>query len=354
LTGPHSKDDVINSRYQILGYIGAGGMQYVYKAFDSTTNREVAIKTPKDHTVEKGFHSSAVISAKVNHPNVAKTLDYFESKKKYYLVEELIEGQDLSKAILDKVDYLDPFLVSRILHHLAKGLAASHHAKVIHRDLKPTNIMVSGGFCLNEIKITDFGIAKMADEVIADAVEHGEATMSQSETVRGAIPYMAPEAINTPKNVGEKADVWSIGAIAFELLSGKKPFGSGLRAVERILHAKLEKYPAFVTSNSQFSHLSEELIEIIGKCLQLDANARPTADELVRLCSQLCYPVSDRFIGIVKNRKYNYGFIETFGPDVQYHNFSVYGKKPVNGERVVFSKYEGTPRDRAHPVIKMS
>ena len=245
MTGVHAIDDLINSRYKILEYIGAGGMQFVYKAYDGVTKRNVALKTPKDKSVEKGFHESAIYAARINHPNVAKTLDYFMENENQYLVEELIDGQDLSKAILSRVDYLDPFLSSRILHHLAKGLAASHHSKVIHRDLKPTNIMVSGEFSLREIKITDFGIARMADEVIAEAVELGDETMSQSETVRGAIPYMAPEAINTPKNVDEKADVWSLGAITFELLTGEKPFGSGLKAVARILSAELVQCPAF-------------------------------------------------------------------------------------------------------------
>lgn len=87
--------------------------------------------------------------------------------------------------------------------------------------------------------------------------------------------------------------------------------------------------------------------------MQLSKDARPTADELVILCSQLCYPVSDRFFGEVKNRMYGFGFIETQGPDVHFHNSSVYGANPSNGERVVFAKYEGMPRDRAHPVLKL-
>jgi serine/threonine-protein kinase len=234
MKGPHQIGEKIAYRYQIKGFVGEGGMQYVYCAWDSILNRYVALKTPKNLSAEKRFHRSAIVSAKVNHPNIAKTLDYLEENERPYLIEELINGQDLSKAILSKVDFLDPFLVARLFHHLSKGLAASHHAGVIHRDLKPTNIMVNGAFQLTDIKITDFGIAKMAEDEIVEAAEGGEDTISASATAVGALPYMAPEAIDTPRDVGLKADIWSLGAMMYELLTGSKPFGKGLKAVRHI------------------------------------------------------------------------------------------------------------------------
>ena len=144
MKGPHNVGDCIASRYHIVDFVGEGGMQFVYKAHDIILDRFIALKTPKDATAEKRFHRSAIVSAKVNHPNVAKTLDYVEQNGRPYLIEELVDGLDLAKAILQGLDYLDPFLVARIFHHLSKGLAASHHAGVVHRDLKPTNIMVIG------------------------------------------------------------------------------------------------------------------------------------------------------------------------------------------------------------------
>ena len=83
-----------------------------------------------------------------------------------------------------------------VFHHLAKGLAASHHADVMHRDLKPNNVMIAGGEYFRGVKITDFGIAKMAEEEIGEAVEGGQESLSASRTALGAIPYMAPEIIN--------------------------------------------------------------------------------------------------------------------------------------------------------------
>lgn len=355
MKGPHNAGDCIASRYNIVDFVGEGGMQFVYKAHDAILDRFIALKTPKDASAEKRFHRSAIVSAKVNHPNVAKTLDYVEQSGRPYLVEELVEGLDLSKAILEGLDYLDPFLVARIFHHLSKGLAASHHAGVIHRDLKPTNIMVSGDYQLTALKITDFGIAKMAEEEIVEAAEGGDITNSTSATAVGALPYMAPEAIETPREVGLKADVWSLGAMMYELLTGQRPFGSGLRAVRHIVDGKYDPFPEFVTSNPQFSYLSTELISIIESCLKVDVNERPSADELVDKCSFLCYQVSQRYIGTMRDINYKkWGFITVpEQSDVFYHVDSMYGKKPIIGEKVMFSKYSGGGADRALPVVRL-
>jgi serine/threonine protein kinase len=111
------------------------------------------------------------VSARVNHANVAKTLDYIEETQRANLIEEFILGKDLSRVLKENFARLDPLMAARVLHRLAKGLAASHHVGVVHRDLKPSNILAVGGERLEEVKITDFGIAKMAEEELAEAVE---------------------------------------------------------------------------------------------------------------------------------------------------------------------------------------
>ncbi|NWJ63673.1 serine/threonine protein kinase [Vibrio parahaemolyticus] len=355
MKGPHESGDCVASRYLVKSFLGEGGMQYVYLAHDKLLGRNVALKTPKNDSAEKRFHRSATVSAKINHPNVAKTLDYISEDGRNYLVEELIEGYDLSEALIAKVDFLDPFLVARILHHLAKGLAASHHAGVIHRDLKPTNVMVIDDFQLTGIKITDFGIAKMAEEEIVEAVEGGEDATNASATAVGALPYMAPEAIDTPREVGLKADIWSLGAMTYELLTGSKPFGSGLKAVRHIVTGKYADFPNFLSENPQFNYLTNELISIIKKCLLVSPDDRPSADELVSLCSTLCYQVSSRYEGSIKNLQYNaWGFIYVPGEqDVFYHVESIYGPRPNVGEKVLFSKYNGGGADRALPVLRL-
>lgn len=355
MNGPHNINDEIGSRYLVEGFIGEGGMQYVYRARDTLLDRYVALKTPKNMSAEKRFHRSAVVSAQINHPHVAKTLDYIETKDRYYLIEELIEGEDLAKSLIAKSYHLDPYLVAKIFYHLAKGVAASHHVGVVHRDLKPTNIMVVGSFQLEAIKITDFGIAKMASEEIAEAAEGGQDTISASATAVGALPYMSPEAINTPRSVGVKADIWSLGAMMYELLTGNKPFGSGLKAVGRILSAQYDNIPTFVVSNPQFTYLSVQIIELIKSCLVLNPDSRPTADILVEECSKLCYPTTQRLTGRLQVPKNNYwGFItDHSGADVFYHCDSIYGERPVAGNTVMFSKYTGGGADRAIPVVRL-
>ena len=355
MKGPLKRGDIIGDRYKVTSFVGEGGMQFVYRADDQVLQRKVALKAPKNTSAEKRFRRSAIVAAKVNHPNVAKTLDYVETVERPYLVEEYVDGSDLEKALLRETKCLDPYLVGKIFHHLSKGIAAAHHVGVVHRDLKPTNIMVVGGFQVNEIKITDFGIAKMADQELAEAAEGGNATITSSQTAVGALPYMAPEAIDTPRKVSYPADIWSTGAMIYEILCGQKPFGTGLRSVHKIMEAKFPDVPKFVTKNPQFSPLSNALIEIITSCLQKNQTDRPTADQLVVKCGNLYYPISKRYTGNMKSIKHNsWGFIDHDGGDVFFHLSSVYGQRPSPGSKVLFSKYSGGGAPRAHPVILLS
>lgn len=349
-----SPGSVINGRYEVIDLVGEGGMQLVYAANDNILKRIVALKTPKNDSAKKRFHRSAVVAARVNHPNIAKTLDYLEDGGRQYLVEEFIEGTDLDKALLKQSKHLDPYLAARVFHYLAKGLAASHHVGVIHRDLKPTNVMVTNEFQLTAIKITDFGIAKMAEEELVEAAEGGNATLFDSQTAVGALPYMSPEAINTPKDVGLPTDVWSIGAMMFELMTGEKPYGYGLKAVGKIQEALPPEFPPFLTTNPQFTPLAEKLKQVVLQCLQKAPTSRPSADSLVELCGNLYYPVESRDFGVVKRIDYGaYGFISVFGPDVFFNMSSVYGARPAVGDKVMFSKFPGGGAWRAHPVVKL-
>ncbi|GEP57846.1 serine/threonine-protein kinase [Reyranella soli] len=354
MKGPHKKNEIVSGRYRIDGFLGEGGMQFVYRAHDLMLDRRVALKTPKNASAEKRFHRSAIVAAKVNHPNVAKTLDYLDVGDRAYLVEEYVSGSDLGQALLGHAHYIDPYLAARVFHHLVKGLAASHHVGVVHRDLKPSNVMVGGGFQLRAIKITDFGIAKLADEELTQAAEGGSDSITSSRTAVGALPYMAPEAIETPRKVALSADIWSIGAMMYELVSGKPPYGTGLKAVRAILEAKPPEFPSFVTSNAQFAPLSNSLSDLILKCLAKDAQKRPTADQLVGQCSQLYYPMVERHVGTIRTIRHNaWGFIAVDGTDVFFNFDSVYGARPGLNDRVMLSKFPGGGAHRAHPVVKL-
>lgn len=354
MSGPLRGGDLIGGRYEIQHYLDEGGMQFVYVARDQLTERLVALKTPKNNSAVKRFRRSAVVAAKVNHPNVAKTLDYVRDGDLRYLIEELIDGKDLKAALLKDTAFLDPYLAAKVFHHLAKGVSAAHHAGVVHRDLKPTNIMVVGDYSLLELKVTDFGIAKMAGEELLEAIEGGDVTMTNSSTAVGALPYMAPEAIETPKSVGAPADVWSIGAMMYQLLTGNYPYGQGLKAVPLIMAAQPPAVPAFLTSNPQFSSLAKELMDLALSCLKKNPQDRPTADQLVSRCSDLCYTSSPRRRGVVTDFQYSaFGFIRVQNENVFYHKDCVYGPLPAVGDEVIFSSYVGGGAHRALPVVKV-
>lgn len=345
-------------RYQVKRYLSEGGMQEVYLAVDKVFNRPVALKTPKNSSAEKRFQRSAVVSARVNHSNIAKTLDYFEEEGAEYLVEEYIKGNNLSEMLANTYVLLDPHLAAHLFHHLAKGVAASHHAGVFHRDLKPSNIMVSKDPSLKTIKITDFGIAKLAEEEIIAGIEGGDESITSSKTVVGALPYMAPEMVDRPREAGTAADIWALGAILYHALTGKPPFGTGLSAVTRILQEPVPAMPDTIEfRRPQFSHLNAQLWSLMSDCLDKDPDQRPTADDLVGYCSSLCYSVQPREFGTVKSFDEHYGkwgFIAAAGgPDIFFHAGSVYGSVPEAGVTVNFASYPGRPKPRAFPILPL-
>lgn len=349
--------DTLAGRYVIKEYIAEGGMQQVFEAHDSSFDRVVALKVPKNASAEKRFARSARLSARITHANVAKTLDYFEENGSPYLVEEFLKGEDLRKTLDDKYLYFDPHLAAHFLHRLAKGLAAAHHADVFHRDLKPSNIMVSLDPNLTIVKITDFGIAKMAAQELKEAVEGGTSSITGSQTAMGALPYMAPEMIESPKTASRPADIWAIGAILYQLLSGSLPFGSGLRAVPAIVEAKLPPKPGLFAKKPQFSSLGDELWVIVEMCLQKDPNRRPTVDDLMLACSRLCYSEAIRHFGLIENVRPGtgrWGRISYTALDrVFYHEDSYYGDSLNEGTHVNFASFPGSPLPRAFPVLPL-
>lgn len=344
---------VVGSRYRIDASIGAGGMQNVMLAFDLTLERNVALKFPKNASAAKRFKRSALVSAKVNHPNVAKTLDYFFDSNEY-LVEEFCDGLDLGQIIKKVVPFFDPLFAAFVFHRLAKAVAASHHVDVVHRDLKPSNIMAIGGPRLSDFKITDFGIAKLAEDELGTAIEGGDETITSSGTALGAIPYMSPEMIDDFGSASKPTDIWSLGAILYELLSGVRPFGSNLKAIRVIGSGRSPDRPAYLDGNSQLKQLGDELFAICLKCLSYKASDRPTADELVGLCEALCYTRADRYFGDLNSMRNTFwGFIkENGGGDVFFHRDNVYGPRISVNDRVWYSRFDGGKAPRAFPIIK--
>ena len=345
--------DVAGDRYEIQEFIGEGGMQEVYRAVDQLLGRSVALKAPKNASATKRFQRSAIVSARINHQNVAKTLDYFEAPNRAYLVEELVIGKDLGRVLAEFFSFVDPYLAAMVFHQLARGIAASHHTDVIHRDLKPNNVMVVGGEYFSGVKITDFGIAKMAEEEIDEAVEGGdERSFESSRTALGAIPYMAPEVIEGKAQ--KPSDIWSLGAMMYELLSGRKPFGAGYRAIPNIVAAKPPAEPTLIRTRAQFRPLGQTLFELILACLQKNPADRPSAGDVVERCEMLCYSLEPREFGTISVYAHsNYGFVTTSRPkDVFFHRDSFFIEgTPEVGDTLFFARYAGGGNDRGFPFI---
>lgn len=350
---------MVGGRYQIIDYIDEGGMQEVYKASDIALGAIVALKVPKNKSAKKRFLESARLSASVSHPHVAQTLDFLPNDGHECLVEEFVDGVNLQKALDDGYEIMDPHLAAHILHHLARGLVALHNEGVVHRDLKPSNIMVSNDDEFSIVKITDFGVAKMAGSEIDRAIEEGEESITANTTVVGALPYMAPEVISDSKKVGPLSDVWSIGAIMFRLLTGQLPFGSGLKAIPRVLTEELpDRKSVLKRVGLQFEPLVEELWTIIESCMTRDLVKRIDASELLVRMSTIAYSTEPRRSGKVgfypaaPNKSCGFIRVEGGGEDVFFHADSFYGKvAPESGQNVTFSAHSGNPQERAHPVL---
>jgi len=349
--------DIISARYKVEREIGSGGMQDVFLAFDQLLDSQVALKTPQPGQVGRRFSQSAVIAARVNHHNVAKTLDYFEEEGRLFLIEEYVPGETLEIKLV-RFGAVDPHLAARVFLHLSKGVAASHHAGVVHRDLKPSNVIAEAGVNLHQLKITDFGIATLAEDVFEEAAKDGDLTNSTSGTIRGALPYMSPEMMFRRRgdHPGKEADVWSLGAMMFRLLTGEFPFGVFLEAAVNVRTQNRSPWPLFMTSNPQFKSLAEQLQGLVDRCLQYAANDRPTADELVRELSKLCYINVDRVEGTVSNLIQNghSGFASDSQGGVFFSMESVYGsRRPSSSANssICYSRFPGAPRFRGHPIV---
>ncbi|MCK1511371.1 serine/threonine protein kinase [Bradyrhizobium sp. 190] len=342
------------SRYEIVSYVASGGMQDVYKANDKLTGEIVALKTPQAGQANKRFKQSAILSARISNYNVAKTFDYFEEGNACYLIEEYIEGTTLEAATLDVIPQIDPHLAAYLMLRIAKGLAASHQAQVAHRDLKPSNILVGSGF--SSIKITDFGIATLAEELFEEVIaKSGDLTRSTSGTVKGALPYMAPEMMfrKPGDHVGCEADIWSLGALMFRLMTGSFPFGEGMMVPVNVEKKQPLSWPSFLTRKAQFAPLSNSITGIVEKCLAYDKEQRPVALEVVGSCEELCFHFSPREFGVISEVKYSTGFVRSSdGEKIFYHKDSLYGSLGAKvGSKVVFSAHDGTPFPRAHPIV---
>ncbi len=212
------------AHYEITGLLGKGGMGEVYRAKDTKLGREVALKIlPAELAADPirlgRFQREARAVAALNHPHIVTLYSVEESEGTHFLTMELVEGEDLQKALSEGKPTLDEVVTVGIA--VAEALAAAHAKGVVHRDLKPANIVIDTN---DRIKVLDFGMAKLADPAES---EDNQATLDAPLTMDGAIlgtvPYMSPEQARG-EDVDHRTDIWALGVILYEMIAGKRPF----------------------------------------------------------------------------------------------------------------------------------
>ena len=243
------KGQKINDRYEIIRSIGEGGMANVYLAHDIILNRDVAVKILRgdlanDEKFVRRFQREAISSSSLNHPNIVEMYDVGEDDGKYFIVMEYIEGKTLKSLIKRRGALTLPEVID-IMLQLTSGIAHAHESYIIHRDIKPQNVMILED---GTVKITDFGIAM--------ALNSNELT--QTNSVMGSVHYLPPEQANgTGATI--KSDIYSLGILMFELLTGKLPF-KGENAVEIAIKQMRDSIPSVVEMNEDIPQSIENVI----------------------------------------------------------------------------------------------
>ena len=242
-------------KYLIVAKIGSGAMGDVYRAHDGKLNRDVAVKTmaelyASDDQLVQRFQREAQSAAALNHPNVVTVFDFGSEQGKFYLAMELLDGADLKELIAarslnDLWDKLD------VMEQIAEGLAYAHKQGVVHRDLKPANIRVLPN---GRVKIMDFGLARI-----------GSSDMTRAGMVMGTPNYMSPEQVRGTK-ADARSDIFSMGAVFYELLSGKKAFNAD--SMHTILYKVLEEEPEPV--RTWVPGLPGPFVAFVERCLAKD------------------------------------------------------------------------------------
>ena len=243
------KGSKINDRYQIIKTLGEGGMANVYLAHDTILDRNVAVKVLRgdladDEKFVRRFQRDAIAASSLSHPNIVEMYDVGEDDGQYYIVMEYVDGMTL-KQVLKKRGHLSVTEVVDIMLQVTDGMAHAHDAYIIHRDIKPQNIMIlSNGM----IKITDFGVATALNST----------QLTQTNSVMGTVHYLPPEQANG-KGSTIRSDIYSMGIMMYELLTGLVPY-KGDNAVEIALKHLKEPLPSVRKFNSSIPQSIENVI----------------------------------------------------------------------------------------------
>jgi serine/threonine-protein kinase len=249
-------------RYEVERHLGRGGMGDVYLVRDTVINRKAALKTIRiDATLEarqiiemrQRFYREGQTAGQLTHPNIVTVYDLGEAMGMSYIVMEYVEGNSLAQ--LMKKQRLNPAQIKHVVCHAGMGLDHAHQNGIFHRDVKPDNIMVSKA---GIVKVMDFGIARIV-----------ESTLTQTGSVMGTPAYMSPEQVNGQK-IDARSDIFSLGVILYELLTGTKPFTGD--TVSSLMFAIIRSEPARPSTVDSKVHAAWD--EILRKSLAKDRDER--------------------------------------------------------------------------------
>ena len=248
----------VGSRYEIIGKIGAGGMSDVYKAKDHTLGRFVAIKVLKaeyseDMNFLTKFRTEAQSAAGLEHPNIVNIYDVGSENEYHYIVMEYVEGITL-KTYIEKKGQLSFKEAVSIAIQVGRGIEAAHNKNIIHRDIKPQNIMISTE---GKVKVTDFGIARAAS------------SNTINSDVMGSVHYASPEQARNGF-VDGKSDIYSLGIVMYEMVTGRVPFDGDTTVAVAIQHLQEE----MVSPSAYAPNLPISMEKIILKCTQKNPDRR--------------------------------------------------------------------------------
>ncbi|MEW6730820.1 MAG: bifunctional serine/threonine-protein kinase/formylglycine-generating enzyme family protein [Acidobacteriota bacterium] len=259
----------IDSKYQVVALLGLGGMGAVFRARHSFINNDVAIKIihPRlamNNEVAERFLREARAAAMIDHPNAIRVTDFGRAGELLYLVMEFIQGYSLSNLIRKK-GYLAPATTASIMSQVCAALDAAHTHHIIHRDLKPDNIMIKQNDLGQQvIKVLDFGIAKMK------TADNNSASITRAGTIVGTLNYMSPEQCRGDEVIDLRSDIYSLGVVAFEMLTGRLPFSAPTPTGLAVKHI-IEPPPGL---RSIVPDIPERVEKVVLRALEKEPTAR--------------------------------------------------------------------------------
>lgn len=274
---------LLAQRYRLRSLLGFGGMGEVYDAYDEKKDRAVAVKilpvnrTDSNEHVER-FQRQGSAALRIRHPGIVTVYDSGKDNGIHFVVMERLQGYELSQRIEEASPLAVPFVLN-VAIQMSRAVHAAHRTGVIHRDLKPTNVFLDQRDGKTEtVKLLDFGIAKLREN----------SSFTQTEQVMGTPAYMSPEQLQSAKYVDARADIYAIGCIIYEMLTGRPPFtaSSKMELMLKVSHdppEPIERYRPEV---------SKELIRIVEKIMAKDpgerfATAKLLADALEKVAENV-------------------------------------------------------------------